>query len=67
MLVQHILRIKLFLRKSSIILNSNSEKRNSIFMKGNAYFLNAHFKEHSKMVRSVLQAASKNFNIKYSV
>jgi hypothetical protein len=55
------------MRKSSIILNSNSEKRNSIFMKGNAYFLNAHLSNIFKCcVRSCRQLV-KTLKLNYSI
>ena len=59
MLKQHILRIKLFLRKSSMIFSSNSEIINSIFMKGNSIFSECALMHHLKMLRSVLQTATK--------
>jgi len=59
MLEQHILRIKLFLRKSSMIFSSNSEIINSIFMKGNSIFSECALMHHLKMLRSVLQTATK--------
>ena len=47
---------KTFLAKEFYNFNTNSKKRNSIFMKGNADFLNAHLKNISKCcVRSCRQ------------
>jgi hypothetical protein len=55
---------KTFLSKEFYNSSSNSEKRNSIFMKGNRIFSKCALKEHLKMLRSVLQTASKNFETK---
>jgi hypothetical protein len=49
-LSQCILRIKLFLRKSSIIFVLIQKKVNSIFMKGNSIFSKCAFKHHFKNV-----------------
>ena len=58
------LRIKLFLRKSSIIFVLNRKKASSIFMKGNSIFSECALMHHLKMLRSVLQTASKNSKTK---
>jgi hypothetical protein len=62
-----ILRIKLFLRKSSIIFVLNRKKANSIFMKGNSIFSKCALMHHLKMLHAVLQTASKNLKLNYSI